>query len=67
VRDGYVEGGLRRERNGSCPGQGTRELGEDRQVGVKLNTLKPTNTERRKRPLILEPSELALDGSPASV
>ena len=43
------------------------QLGEDGQVSVEPNPLDPTDAERKQRPLILEPSELALDGPAAPV
>jgi hypothetical protein len=55
---------LRRERYCARPGESAGELGEDRQVGVKLDPLKTTDS---KRPLVLEPTELPLDGATALV
>jgi hypothetical protein len=34
------------EGNGSRPGESTGELGEDGQVGVKLDTIQPTDAKR---------------------
>jgi hypothetical protein len=38
---------LRGEGNGSCSGEGAGELGEDGQVGMKLDALKATDSERQ--------------------
>jgi hypothetical protein len=62
-----LRSGLRGERDGSRPGESAGELGEDREVGVKLDALKPTDAERDKRPFVLEASELSLDGGAARV
>src|SRR4051794_5090266 len=43
------------------------ELGEDGEVGVKPDSLKPTGAKRRECPFVLEASELALDTGTASV
>ncbi len=53
--------------HGSRSTQRAGELGEDRQVGVQPDPLKPTDAERQQRPLVLEPPELALDGGAAPV
>jgi hypothetical protein len=41
------------ERNGTRFGKRTRQLGEDREVGVQPDPLKATDTERQQRPLML--------------
>jgi hypothetical protein len=43
------------------------ELREDRQIGVQPNPVQPTDAERGERPIVLEASELALDGGAALV
>jgi hypothetical protein len=58
----YDCGELRREGNGSRSGERAGELNEDRQVGVKLDALKATNSERKHRPLVLETAKLSLHG-----
>src|SRR6266508_3152906 len=60
---------LRGERNGllSRPTERLAEAGQHRQIGVKLDALQATDTERRQRVLGLEPSELALDGRAPTV
>ncbi len=66
VRSLYRLAALRRERNGSRSVQRTRQLGEDRQVGVEPDPLDSPNAEREQRPIILEPTELPLDcGAPS--
>jgi hypothetical protein len=55
----------RREANGAAQRAG--ELGEDREVGVKLDALKARARSANRLPLMLEPSELALDGGAALV
>jgi len=47
---------------GARLGERAGQLGEDRQVGAKSEPLKHTHPERQQRPLILEPTELALHG-----
>jgi hypothetical protein len=42
-----------------------RELGEDGQVSVQPDALDAADAERGESPLVLEPSELPLDGSAA--
>src|SRR5436853_1090143 len=49
------------------PAEGAGELGEDRQVGVQPNTVQSAHSQRRERPFVLEPSELALDCATGSV
>src|SRR4051812_1021893 len=44
-----------------------RQLVEDRQVGVQLHAIQPTDAEWRERPLVLEASKLALNGRAATV
>ena len=44
-----------------------RELGEDREVGVQSHALDAAHAQRQQRPFVLQPSELALDGSTAAV
>jgi len=51
---------LRRQRRGACSTERARQLGEDRQIGMEPNPLDPSHAEGEKRPLILEPAELAL-------
>jgi hypothetical protein len=49
------------------PRKRDRQLGQDRQVGMKPDPIQPTNQQRQHRPLMLEPSKLALDGAPRAV
>ena len=64
----YWPGGfLSRERYGSRPYEGAGELREDRQVRVKPDSLDASRSQREQRPLVLEPTELALDGGAALV
>jgi hypothetical protein len=51
----------------ACPAERLSEPGENRQVGVKLDALKPANAERRKPLVMLQPRELALHGGAAPV
>ena len=55
------------DRVGSRLPERAAKLGEDRQVGVKPDSLKAAYAQREQRPFVLEPSELALDGSTAAV
>jgi len=58
---------LGREGNGSRPGEGAGELREHGEVGVKLDTLKPTDAQGEQCPLVLQATELALNGGAALV
>jgi hypothetical protein len=53
---------LSRERNCSRSTERAGELGEDGQVGMEPNPIQAMDAERGKRPVVLEASELALDG-----
>jgi hypothetical protein len=53
--------GLRREWNGSRSCERLRERGEDAEVGMERNALKPSHAERGKPALVLEPTERPLD------
>ena len=59
--------GLGGERQGSLAGEPTRELGEDRQVGVEPDPIQSANAQGKQRPLVLEPAELPLDGTARAV
>jgi hypothetical protein len=52
---------------GSRSREGAGERGKNRQVSVKRDAIQSANAERQQRPLILEPSELALDCGAARV
>ena len=58
---------LRGERFCARPGEGAGQLGEDGQVGVKLDPLKATDAQRGERPFVLQAAELALNSGAASV
>src|SRR5437764_8149945 len=51
----------------SCPRKFQREPTKDRQVGVEPDALDPTNAEHRQGVVVLQASELALDGGAATV
>ena len=53
--------GLRREGNGSRPGERAGEPREDGEVGVQLDALQSSDAQRRKRPAVLQVAELPLD------
>src|SRR5438067_2230669 len=59
--------GLRREWYGSRSGGRAGEAGEDAEVGVKRDLLKPTDSDRAESPLMLEPAELPFHGCAATV
>jgi hypothetical protein len=44
-----------------------RQPGEDGQVGMKLDTLKTAHSERGKAVIMLQPSELSLNGGASPV
>src|SRR5436190_8504818 len=65
---------LERERQQLCrEGHGSRsremasQLREDREVGVQPDAIQSSDAQREQRPLMLEPSELALDSSARAV
>lgn len=58
---------LSRERHGSRPTERLRLPREHHKIGVKLDTLQPANAQRCKSVLVLQASELALDGGAATV
>jgi hypothetical protein len=57
---------LVRDGCGSLSCKCARELSQDRQVDVKLDSLKPTDP-KRQRPLVLESADLPLDGGATTV
>jgi hypothetical protein len=59
---GSSSAGLRGERHGSRPGEFQGEPTEDGQVSVEADALDATDAEHRQRVMVLQPSELALDG-----
>jgi hypothetical protein len=53
---------LSREWNGSRSGKRRGQRGEDAEVGVERNALKPSHTDRGQSPLlVLEPTERSFD------
>ncbi len=58
---------LRRELNLSRPTERLREPRQHHEVGVKLNTLKPTDAERGEAVLVLEFTEAPLDSTATPV
>jgi hypothetical protein len=58
---------LCREWNRSRSAQSLSESGEHHKVGVKLDALQATDAKRGEAVVVLQASELALDGSAASV
>jgi hypothetical protein len=61
------ERGLRRERDGSRPGERGGEAGEHYEVGVERHALDPARPERGEPVVVLQASELPLDGGAAPV
>jgi len=65
--------GAIREGIGSQPpvrassGERTRQLGEDRQIGMEPNPLDASHAQRKQRPLVLQAPELPLDSRAAPV
>jgi hypothetical protein len=60
-----LRSGLHSERYGSRPCEGAPDLRPDGEVGVKLDALKATDAQWQPAPLVLEATELPLDGSTA--
>jgi hypothetical protein len=58
---------LRRGWYGSRSGEFQREPTEDCQVGMETDALDAADAEHRQRIVVLQPSELALDGGAAPV
>jgi hypothetical protein len=58
---------LSREWNGSRSGKGLSEPRKHCQVGMHPNPVKAASAERRQTVLVFQASELALDGSAATV
>ena len=54
---------LRSKRNGSRSVERLRQSCQHRQISVQLDARESANAERREAVLVLQPSELALDGS----
>jgi hypothetical protein len=55
--------GLRREWNGSRSGERQAETSKHHEIRVERDPLQATDAKRGKAVLVLEPSELALDGN----
>ncbi len=64
---GAYEAGLRREMRETRTSQRAGKLREDRQVGMQPDAIQSSDAQREQRPLVLEATELALDGSARAV
>ncbi len=62
-----MNGALRHQRYGPCSTERLREPGEHDEVGVKLDALQASDAERGEAVVVLQASELALDGGAAAV
>jgi hypothetical protein len=58
---------LRGKHKRALGSQPTGEFCQDGQIDVQTHALDPTHAQRSHRPFVLEPAELALDGSTAAV
>jgi hypothetical protein len=67
ARTSGLSSGLRREWNGSRSCERGGERGEDAEVGVERDPLKPSHSERLQAALVLEPPERTLDRSAPTV
>jgi hypothetical protein len=63
----HVAASLCGEWNCSRSGEFQREPTEDRQISMKPDALNATDAEHRQRVVVLQPSELALDGRTTAV